>query len=77
MYDSYLFKYDPRDGPTCMYQDSISTSNLKNYINKYTNERSNDDTYDWYSKTRPYGLFKKMNNYFNSYGAQYNGHFDL
>jgi len=76
-YDSYLFKYDPRNGPDCFYSANIRSGDINKLAQKYTNVRRDDGSKDWYSKTRPYGLFKQMNSYFDAYGAQYNGHFDL
>lgn len=67
--DSYLFKYDVNNPVDCFYQDEMRGSEVKDLVTKWSHSDvvANDDNIK----------FGKMNNYFYSYSAKYNGHFDL
>ena len=66
--DSYLMKYDPRDGPDCFY--SASVSSLDSLSTKYSDSQVAEKISDRY-------LLKKMNNLFLAYSSRYSGSFDL
>lgn len=69
-YDTYLFNYNPRDAPDCIYNSYMTGNDVRAKVNKYVGN-------DYYTTSRQSSMFRKMNNYLVAYYAQYNGRFPL